>query len=116
MVKVNTNGEGLGLVFPQEYKAILMEWLLGDPTRSVKSREAWDYVNEQMAPKTVSRASVINFLNDEGVGDGYLGYKEVTGKGGYHRVYYPLMNTDEFWLFVSVEINKKLSPFLKGQD
>ena len=113
-MKVNTNGEGLGLVFPQEYKVILMEWLLGDPTRSVKSREAWEYVNEQMAPKTVSRASVINFLNDEGVGEGYLQYDEVSGKGGYHRVYNAKMDIDGFWRYVSQEVNASLAPFLKG--
>ena len=114
MVKVNTNGEGLGLVFPQEYKAILMGWLLGDPTISVKSREAWEYVNEQMAPMTVSRASVINFLNDEGVDEGYLQYDEVTGKGGYHRVYNAKMDIDGFWRYVSQEVNASLAPFLKG--
>lgn len=77
------------------------------------SRSAYEYVNEKIAPDTVSRASVINFLN-KCVDEGYLGYDEASGKGGFHRIYRALMNTDQFWLYVSVEVNAKLAPFLKG--
>ena len=115
MVKVNTKAKGLGLVFPQEYKAILMEWFLGDPTISAKSREAWEYVNVQMHPETVSRASVINFLNFEGVDEGYLQYDEDTGKGGYHRVYRAKMDINGFWRYVAEEVTHALAPFLTGQ-
>ena len=115
MVKVNTRGKGLGIVFPQKYKCVLMAWLLGNPKLRVKSRRAWEYVNEQIAPETVSRASVINFLNDEGVDEGYLQYDEDTGKGGFHRVYNAKMDIDGFWRYVSEEVTHALAPFLTGQ-
>ncbi len=52
------------------------------------SKDVWIKVNERLVGKTISRASIINFLNvmvDEGV----LDFDERTGKGGYHRVYRP---------------------------
>ena len=36
--------------------------------------------------KTISRASIINFLNAM-VDEGLLGYTEITGKGGHRRIY-----------------------------
>ena len=91
-----------------------MSWYFGNPTRSVNSRNSWKYVNEQLDPDTVSRASVINFLN-ECVDEGYLQYEETTGKGGYHRVYNAAMDLDGFWRYVYQEVNDKLAPFMKGQ-
>jgi hypothetical protein len=44
-------------------------------------------VNERLdGGKSISRASIINFLNDM-VDEGVLDYVEESGKGGYHRVY-----------------------------
>ena len=49
-------------------------------------------MNEALGPdKGVSRASVIFFLNRM-VDQGVLDYRTATGKGGYHRVYYPVMD------------------------
>jgi predicted transcriptional regulator len=49
-------------------------------------------VTEALGPdKSISRASVILFLSrmaDQGV----LDYRSATGKGGYHRIYYPIMD------------------------
>ena len=53
-------------------------------------------VNEALGEdRSVSRASIINFLNmmvDEGV----LNYVEESGKGGYHRVYSPRIDAKAF--------------------
>ena len=65
------------------------------------SRGAWN-VREDIYP-----ASVIFFLNDL-VDDGILDYEEKTGKGGYHRVYYPNMNREEFADHITDLITKKL--------
>ena len=54
-----------------------------------------------------SRASVIFSLNDM-VDDGILEYEEETGKGGYHRVYYPKMDREEFAKHVKKTITEKL--------
>ena len=40
--------------------------------------------------KSISRASIINFLNDLADED-IVSFEEATGKGGYHRVYSPAM-------------------------
>ena len=53
-----------------------------------------------------SRASVIFSLNDM-VDDGILEYEEETGKGGYHRVYYPKRNREEFAKHVKKTITDK---------
>ena len=54
-----------------------------------------------------SRAAVIFSLNDM-VDDGILEYEEKSGKGGYHRVYYPKMNKEEFAKHVKKTITDKL--------
>lgn len=55
-------------------------WVIPD---GASSREVYEYVNKGLS---VSRASVINFLNDM-VERGLIDYSEVTGKGGYRRIY-----------------------------
>ena len=44
------------------------------------------HVNQELGARTLSRASVINFL-DAMVDEGVLGYAETTGKGGYKRIH-----------------------------
>jgi predicted transcriptional regulator len=60
--------------------------------KGVGSGKTWKAVTEALGPdKSISRASVIFFLSrmaDQGV----LDYRTATGKGGHHRVYYPIMN------------------------
>ena len=48
---------------------------------------------------TISRASIINFLEDMRK-MGLLSGKEVTGKGGYHCIYYPAINEVGFKRFI----------------
>lgn len=49
-------------------------------------------MNERLGEgRSISRASVIFFLDDR-VDDGVLGFREATGKGGRHRVYFPAMD------------------------
>ena len=62
------------------------------------SRQVWEEVNKRM-PTTISRASIINFLNAM-VDDGALGYTETTGKGGYRRIYTAAKDEQEFWLWL----------------
>ena len=88
-------GEGLGKVFSDyQEEAIRYVWRMGD--KGVNSRMVWMRVNESFhGQKTISRASIINFLNkmtDEGV----LDYREEPGKGGYHRIYLTKLDEREF--------------------
>ena len=62
----------------------------------VTSRETWNHVNEAFeGKKTISRASIINFLNGM-VDEGVLNYVDRSGKGGYHRVYLPKLDESCF--------------------
>ena len=70
----------------------------------VNSRSVWSSVNTLLHPATISRASIINFLN-KCVDEKLLDYEERTGKGGYHRIYKPAMTWTEFedlviWTFI----------------
>ena len=74
-----------------------------------ESRSVWEYVSEK---ETISRATIINFLNrmaDIGV----LSYAEVTGKGGYRRIYKPELTPAELdWLV----LKRALELFTVGPD
>ncbi len=90
---------GLSKVF-KDYQEIALKFVWKKNEAGVISREVWNYVNENLEGKTISRASIINFLNAM-VDEGVLDYTERTGKGGYHRVYYPKLNETAFKKFVA---------------
>jgi hypothetical protein len=107
IMKFDIKQEGLRTLF-KPYQILLMEhlWDLNGKTRvGLNSGQAHKYLLDK--PETKSRTSVIFFLNDM-VEEGILDYEEKTGKGGYHRVYYPKMNKKELGEHVSKLINKKL--------
>lgn len=107
IMKFDIKQEGLRTLF-KPYQILLMEhlWDLNGNTRTgLNSGQAHKYLLDK--PEKKSRASVIFFLNDM-VDEGILGYEEKTGKGGYHRVYYPKMNREELGEHVSKLINEKL--------
>ncbi len=107
-MKFDTSQKGLLTIF-KPYQAALLEhiWKLNNPSRTgVTSNQAHKFLQDH--PDKKSRASVINSLNDM-VDEGILSYEEESGKGGYHRVYYPKMNKEEFSVYVTELIKKKLS-------
>ena len=90
----NPEKDGLYKVFRDyQVEALRVVWKRGD--NGAISREVWSDVNEKLGSKKISRASIINFLNAM-VDEAVLGYEEETGKGGYHRVYKPTLNEEEF--------------------
>jgi len=106
-MKFDTSKEGL-LTFFKPYQAILMEhiWELNNEEKTgVTSGKAYEYLQD--LPEKKSRASVINFLNDM-VDEGVLTYDEESGKGGFHRVYFPTMNREEFGKHALKTITDKL--------
>ena len=106
-MKFDTKQNGLRTLF-KPYQVLILEhlWdLNGNGRKGINSGEAFRYL--QGKPEEKSRASVIFFLNDM-VDEGFLEYEERTGKGGYHRVYYPKMNREEFSKYVTELINEKL--------
>lgn len=89
----------------KDYQIEALKTVWGRAEDGATSSDVYVHVNETLKSqgKTISRASIINFLNamcDEGV----LKYKEETGKGGYRRRYFPNLNEDEFKKFIAKEI------------
>lgn len=76
---------------PYELRALRLLWQ--NPKIKLNSRQVWTQVNEGW-DRTVSRASIINFLNRM-AGLGYLEVVEVSGKGGYHGVYSSTLDEKE---------------------
>jgi predicted transcriptional regulator len=71
----------------REYQEIALRyiWDMGD--KGAGSFKTWENVNRELgAEKSISRASIINFLNRM-VDEGVLGFRDATGKGGHHRIY-----------------------------
>jgi len=86
--------EGLSKVLRDyQEEALRIVW---KSEQGVNSRLVWLHVNEAFGgKKTISRASIINFLNAM-VDEGFLDYEERSGKGGYHRVYAPKLSESGF--------------------
>lgn len=87
-------GTGLGKVLRDyQEEALRFVWESGE---GVSSRQVWAQVNEVLTGgRTISRASIINFLNDM-VDEGVLNYAETTGKGGIRRIYSPRLDEGSF--------------------
>ena len=89
--KFDHEKEGLGKTL-KEYEEIALRYVWSIGEKGVGSGKTLKAVNEVLGPdKSMSRASVIFFLNrmfDQGV----LNFRTRTGKGGHHRIYYPLLD------------------------
>ena len=106
---IDSGRKGLEAIF-RPYQARLLErlWELnkGNGERvGVNSGSAHKWLLDK--PEKKSRASVIFFLNDM-VAAGILDFKERTGKGGYHRIYYPTMTETEFWIWFKSKVKQTL--------
>jgi hypothetical protein len=76
----------------KEYQELALRfvWEVGEV--GANSGAVWRAVNKRLGEgRSISRASVIFFLNDM-VDDGVLGFREATGKGGRHRIYITKMD------------------------
>ena len=100
------NGDGLSKVF-RDYQEEALRAVWQD-TEGATSRMVWEHVNEKLdGGRSVSRASIINFLNAM-VDEGVLDYHEETGKGGFHRVYEPRMDESELKKFIAKTVISSL--------
>ena len=83
---LDPKASGLSKVF-KEYQREALNFIWKNEGKGLTSRMVYSYVNDRLdGGKSISRASIINFLNAM-VDDGVLDFVEETGKGGYHRVY-----------------------------
>jgi len=89
-----------------QIEALRMVW--DDDPKGVNSREVYQHVNKQLeGVRTISRASIINFLNamcDEGV----LAYVEETCKGGTRRKYSTGLDEEEFKKHIAKSVLESL--------
>ena len=77
-----------------QIEALRSVWEKGE--EGAISREVWEHSNDALKGiKTISRASIINFLNAM-VDEGVLNYVEETCKGGSRRVYSPRLDEGGF--------------------
>jgi len=73
-----------------EQRALRFLWEIGE--EGAVSGLIWKVVNEKLKPGgSISRASII-FAMNRFVDQGVLGWRDATGKGGHHKIYYPLMD------------------------
>ena len=100
-------GEGLTKVLRDyQIEALRLVWTKGDD--GAISKEVWQHTNEVLKGiRTISRASIINFLNAM-VDEGVLKYSEESGKGGYHRVYSPKLDERGFKKYIAEKVIKSL--------
>jgi predicted transcriptional regulator len=92
-IEYDTAESGLRAVL-KDYQELALRAIWATP-EGLGSKAVWDRVNAELKPNTISRASVINFLESMRE-TGVLKGVEKTGKGGYHWIYSPAMNESEF--------------------
>jgi predicted transcriptional regulator len=81
--------------------------ILWEGKEPLNSRQVWEKVNQRLKPETISRASIINFL-DAVREVGVLKGEEVTGKGGHHWIYTPAMNEAEYKQYLAETLIQSL--------
>lgn len=81
-------------MFFKDYQIESLRYLWRIRLDGANSRAVWVNVNESLRG-SISRASIINFLNAM-VDEALLTYTERTGKGGHQRVYCIAFNEPEF--------------------
>ena len=101
---VDLTEKGLEMFFkPYQVEALDLLW---NTEGTLSSRQVWEKVNDELEG-TISRASIINFLNAS-VENGLLNYEEITGKGGYRRLYSPKMTKAETSTFLTEVVKERL--------
>jgi len=90
-ISFDASKNGLGTIL-RDYQEAALRYLWSLGREGSGSRDVWVHVNQELGARTISRASVINFLNAM-VDDGILTFTETAGKGGHRRVY--MMKYDE---------------------
>ena len=110
--------DGLAMAF-NELEIIILEYLWDVPDTiplsfvEAGARELTDVVNSNMSPPPGRplpdrRSSVINAAN-RFVELGIWAYREVTGKGGYRKIYRAVMTEYTFWKTVRNLVVEKIT-------
>lgn len=107
MVEFDTGDDGLRTVV-KDYQEVALKYLWRLDGGGASSRDVWVNTNKDLMGKsTISRASIINFLNSM-VDEGVLSYTEITGKGGHRRIYSAKYDEEGFKRYMAKKIISKL--------
>lgn len=90
----------------KDYQELSLRVVWNSP-EGANSRTVWLKVNEMLGSSSISRASIINFLEAMRA-LGVLSGEEKTGKGGHHWVYYPAMDEAGFKRFIASTLLESL--------
>ncbi|MHA1409729.1 MAG: hypothetical protein ACTSQY_05405 [Candidatus Odinarchaeia archaeon] len=93
-------------MFFKDWQVEALRYLWSIQPKGANSRAVWENVNDRLQ-SSISRASIINYLNDM-VDEELLTYTERTGKGGHHRVYRIAFNEEEFKAHIAGRMISKL--------
>ena len=91
----------------REYQIEALKLIWADKGNGMTSREVYIGVNDVLEARSLSRASIINFLNamcDEGV----LDFEEETCKGGMRRKYSTGLDESGFKVHIAEMVLKSL--------
>jgi hypothetical protein len=85
----------------REYQVIALRYIWENEGNSVTSRQIYNHVKDSLRDgKTISRASIINFLNMMSEEE-LLNYEEETCKGGTRRRYTPGLDERGFKKYIA---------------
>jgi hypothetical protein len=91
---IDPSKEGLEKVL-RDYQIEALQIIWNSDNKGMTSREVYQAVNKSLGSKTISRASIINFLNDM-CDESVLKYEEETCKGGTRRKYFTDLDEEGF--------------------
>jgi predicted transcriptional regulator len=104
-IEYDASEKGLRTVL-KDYEELALRAIWANP-EGLGSKAVMDRVNAELKPNTISRASIINFL--EAMREaGVLKGVEKTGKGGHRWIYSPAMNEAEFKQYIARTILESL--------
>lgn len=83
----------------RNYQIEALKIIWNSSNKRLSSREVFQRVNENLKNRVISRASIINFLNDM-CEEKILKYEEEACKGGIRRRYYARLNEEQFKKYV----------------
>ncbi|MBS7630065.1 BlaI/MecI/CopY family transcriptional regulator [Candidatus Bathyarchaeota archaeon] len=106
-IVIDSSKQGLEKIL-RDYQIESLRVVWENASRGVTSREVYANVNKVLENlKTISRASIINFLNDM-CDEGVLAYEEETCKGGMRRKYFPKLDEEGFKKYVAKTVFQSL--------
>ena len=103
-IVIDPSKKGLEKVL-RDYQIEALKIIWNSDNNGMTSREVYQAVNRSLGSKTISRASIINILNDM-VDENVLKYEEETCKGGTRRKYFTGLDEKGFKKHVATVVFK----------